>query len=379
MDWKNKGGFDNGGGPWGRPPRQQGGGQQRPPEGRKPPPQDFEDLFGKMQERLKPFFRGNDGMNGRGGFTLALVALLLWLSSGIYKVDPDEQGVVLRFGKFDRITEPGLRYHLPAPIETLLKPQVTRLNKVEIGFRSIAGELESTQRTLPEESLMLTGDENIVDINFVVHWKIRDAQKFLFNLRQPEITVKNAAESAMREIVGQMPISTALGEGRLNIEQTTRVLLQSILDSYDGGMEVVRVQMLKADPPSAVIDAFRDVQTARADAERLINQAEAYSNDILPRARGAAEQKILDAQAYQQRVVAQAEGEAARFTSIYDEYKNAEGVTRERLYLETMETVMKGMSKIVVDDKLKGIMPMFPASEMMKAAAAAKEMKNEQQ
>lgn len=384
-DWNSIIMAENSSGPWGRPSRPPSGLPPRgePPYGRTPrggdngnPPPDFDYILNRLKGKLQGFFDSNGSFNRRGWFMLVATAVLLWLASGIYKINPDEQGVVLRFGKFERLADPGLRYHLPAPIETLFKPKVTRINKAEIGFRSIAGATEETQRPEPEESLMLTGDENIVDVNFVVQWKIRDAQKFLFNIRQPEMTVKNAAESAMRETIGQTPISTALGEGRSGIEQDTQKLLQSILDLYGAGIEIVRVQLLKADPPAAVIDAFRDVQTARADAERLVNQAEAYRNDILPRARGAAEQKILDSQAYKQRVVALSEGEAARFNSIYGEYKNSQNVTRERIYLETMESVMKGMNKMVVDDKIKGLLPMLPPGDMK--PPSAKDGKNEQ-
>jgi membrane protease subunit HflK len=220
---------------------------------------------------------------------------------------------------------------------------------------------------------MLTGDENIVDINFEVQWRIRDPKAFLFNVRNPEITVKNAAESAVREVIGSTQIATALAEGRLDIEVKSKQLLQSILDSYKSGVEVVRLQMLKVDPPHEVIDAFRDVQTARADMERLINQSETYRNDIIPKARGESEKIVLDAEAYKARVIARAEGEAARFASVYKEYASAQDVTRKRMYLETMEEIMRGMNKVVIDDKVQGTVPILPLNDLGRKASSDKQ------
>jgi membrane protease subunit HflK len=330
----------------------------------------MEEILRRSQEKLREMFPAGGNGGGRGAALVVAAVFVLWLLSGIYKVQPEEQGVVMRFGEFHRVTDPGLRYHLPAPFEAVLKPPVTRVNMIEVGFRSNgSGTRDGQPRSIAEESMMLTGDENIIDINFKVQWKIRDAKQFLFNVRNPEVTVKNAAESAMRESIGQTPIASALSDGRLAIEQSAQGLLQNILNNYQAGIEVIGVQMLDVNPPAAVIDAFRDVQTAQADAERAINQAEAYANDILPKARGAAEQKTLDAQAYRQRVVAQSEGEAARFASIYNEYKNASAVTRQRLYIEAMEEVMKNTPKVVIDSSVKGLVPFLPLGEMMKKEA----------
>ena len=214
---------------------------------------------------------------------------------------------------------------------------------------------------------MLTGDENIVDIDFEVQWKVREPSKFLFNIREPELTVKSVAESAMREVVGRTKIASVLTEGRASIEQDARGIMQTVLDSYDAGIDIVRLQMREVQPPSAVIDAFRDVQTARADRERARNEAETYRNDIIPRARGDAEKILQDAEAYQQQVVAKAQGEAGRFVSVYEKYKVSKDVTRRRLYLETMEELLKGMNKIIIDKKAGGgVVPYLPLNELNK-------------
>jgi membrane protease subunit HflK len=369
--WGNRpnNGGGNAGGPKG-PSGPSGGGPRRP---QPPSGPDLDELLRRFQERIKTLFPGT----GQTPIYVAvgMAILVLWLASGIYRVSPDENGVVLRFGQLHRITGPGLRYHLPAPFETLQKPKVTRVQRMEVGFRSGGqgyGE-SSASGSVPQESLMLTGDENIVDINFEVQWRIRDPKAFLFNVRNPEITVKNAAESAVREVIGSTQIATALAEGRLDIEVKSKQLLQSILDSYKSGVEVVRLQMLKVDPPHEVIDAFRDVQTARADMERLINQSETYRNDIIPKARGESEKIVLDAEAYKARVIARAEGEAARFASVYKEYASAQDVTRKRMYLETMEEIMRGMNKVVIDDKVQGTVPILPLNDLGRKASSDKQ------
>lgn len=358
MSWTNQGG--NGGqggqgGPWGRGP----GGSQPP---------DIEDLLRQGQARFRSFFPGGS----RRGLLLALLVVVgIWLASGLYRVLPDEQGVILRFGEWIRPTKPpGLHYHLPYPIEQVQTPKVTRVNRIEVGFRSAsdygnAGAL----REVPEESLMLTGDENIVGVNFTAFWVISDAGKFLFNIRSPAETVKSAAESAMREIIGQKPIARAFAEGRQQIEQETHILLQEILDSYDAGILITQVQLQKVDPPSEVIDAFRDVQRARADLERQRNEAETYSNDILPRARGLAEQNIQKAEGYRQEIIARAQGDASRFLAVYREYRKSEQVTEQRLYLETMEGVLRNAEKVIIDSGDSGgagVVPYLPLPEVQK-------------
>ncbi|BBK32499.1 membrane protease subunit HflK [Stella humosa] len=303
---------------------------------------------------------------GRGILVVVVVLALIWLGSGFYRVLPDEQGVVLRFGEFVKTTQPGLNYHLPTPIESVLTPKVTRVNRVEIGFRAAETVRGSAVRQIPEESLMLTGDENIVDINFTVFWVIRNAGEFLFNIRSPEQTVKAASESAVRESIGQIPIALALAEGRREIEQNTLRLLQEVLDNYKAGILITQVQLQKVDPPGPVIDAFRDVQRARADQERLRNEAEAYRNDIIPRARGEAERLIQESEAYKQEVVARSEGDAQRFISVYTAYKVAPDVTTQRIYLETMEDVLRGVNKVLIDKNSggSGVVPYLPLPEI---------------
>jgi membrane protease subunit HflK len=293
----------------------------------------------------------------------------LWASSGFYKVGADEQGVVMRFGEYDGLPKPpGLHYHLPSPIETALTPKVTRINRIDVGYRTSGDTGRTTaRRDVSEESLMLTGDENIVDIDFAVFWRIKDAGQYLFNIDNPEATVKATAESAMREIIGKTNIAAAFAEGRQKIEQSTLELLQKVLDGYSSGIQVTEVKLQKVDPPAAVIDSFRDVQRAKADAERLRNEAEGYSNDILPRARGEAEQMIQEASAYKAEVVARAEGDANRFLAVYNEFVQAKDITTKRLYLETMEEVLRGMTKIVIDGKGgQGVVPYLPLPELKK-------------
>jgi modulator of FtsH protease HflK len=365
MPWNNQGGGWQGGGgqgPWGGRP---GGGQQPP---------DLEELLRRSQEKVRKIFPGGGGP-GLGGNRRALVIIplalvVIWLASGFYRVQPSEQGVVLRFGEWTKTTQPGLNWHLPSPIETVYTPQVTRSNRVEVGFRAVAGDVTSraaSGRDVPDESLMLTGDENIVDINFVLLWVIKDAGEYLFNIRDPESTVKAVAESVMREIIGKTPIAEATTEARAEIELQARELTQAILDSYGAGVLVTQVQLQKVDPPSEVIDAFRDVQRAQADRERAQNEAETYANDILPRARGEAERLLQEAQAYRQEVVARAEGDAQRFVSVHDEYAKARDVTVQRIYLETMEEVLRGMDKVVIDNSVEGgagVVPYLPLPDL---------------
>jgi len=362
MSW-NQGG---GGGPWGT-----GGGGPGPwgsgggGGGFQPP--NFEDALRRLQTLLRKFLPSGAGGPGAGvprawalGFAVVLV---LWVVSGIYRVEPDQQGVVLRFGAYDRTSTPGLNYHLPWPIEEALTPTVTRVNRVEIGYRTtIAPGRAGRETEVPEESLMLTGDENIVDINFTVFWLVKDARYYLFDIRNPELTVKSAAESAMREVIGHTEIASALAEGRGKIEADTQKLLQEILDSYGAGIDVTQVQLLKVDPPGPVIDAFRDVQSAKIDLQTLVNQAQAYANSVVPQAHGDAARVNQEAQAYRAQVVLQAQGDAARFQSVYNSYKAAQDVTARRLYIETLEGILKSTNKIIIDKNVSGsgVVPYLP-------------------
>ena len=367
MPWSNQGGGWQGGGgqgPWGGRP---GGGGQQPP--------DLEELLRRSQEKVKRLFPGGPGGgfggNRRGLVLIPLIVVAIWLASGFYRVQPDEQGVVLRFGEWIKTTQPGLNWHFPSPIETVFTPKVTRVNRVEVGFISPSEVGRGgTSRDVPSESLMLTGDENIVDINFVLLWQIKDAGQFLFNIRDPEPTVKAVAESVMREIIGKTPIVEATTEGRGAIELAAREQTQQILDDYSAGILINQVQLQKVDPPSEVIDAFRDVQRAQADRERAQNEAEAFANDILPRARGEAERLLQEAQAYRQEVVARADGDAQRFVAVYDEYVKAQDVTIRRIYLETMEDVLRDMNKVVIDSSASGagVVPYLPLPELERRA-----------
>ena len=304
------------------------------------------------------------------GISALIVLLFVWLASGLYRVLPDEQGVVLRFGKFIKTTQPGLNYHIPFPVEAIETPKVTKVNRIDIGFRSERDNGFSSGggvADVPQESLMLTGDENIVNIDFSVFWVIKDAGKFLFEIQDPEGTVKAAAETAMREVIAKSDIQPILTEGRAKIELETQGIIQAILDEYNSGIEVTQVQTQKADPPDQVIDAFRDVQAARADMERSKNEAEAYANDVIPRARGEAAKIMQAAEAYKQKVVAASEGEASRFVSIFNEYDKAKEVTQERMYLETMEKVLADIDKVIIEKNAgSGVVPYLPLPELGK-------------
>ena len=354
MSWS-----DNDNNPWGS----QGGGNGR---GQGP---DMDNVIRDLQNKFKGFMPGS--FFGKLGPVVIIVALvLIWLATGFYRVLPDEQGVVLQFGKYIKTTQPGLNYHIPYPIERVLTPKVTKVNRIEIGYRQSPDNRTTQIRDVPEESLMLTGDENIVDIDFSVFWIINDAGKFLFNVQVPELTIKSAAETSMREVIGQSKIQSIFTEGRTEIEDKTRVLIQSILDDYETGVTITQVQTQKADPPGEVIDSFRDVQAARADLERQRNEAEAYANDIIPRARGEAEQILQSAEGYKQKVIADSEGKASRFLSIQSEYAKAPVVTKQRIFYETMESVFGDMDKIIIDnDSGQGVLPYLPLPEISKKAS----------
>jgi len=360
MSWQNQGG---GGGPW-------GGGQGpwgRGPSGQRPP--DIEELLRRSQDRVKRFLPGSFG-SGRGLLLVLLAALILWGLSGFYNVQPNEQGVELVFGKWAETTEPGLNYNWPAPIGDVETPPVTELNRVEVGFKSSADASRSTVgRDIVEESLMLTGDENIIDIQFVVFWRIKDAGQFLFNVAEPENTVKGAAEAAMREIIGQTPFERARTQGRAEIQDRSLELIQRILDSYGSGILVTQVEMQKVDPPQSVIEAFRDVQAARADKERSINEAQKYFNQITQSAEGEAQQIIREAEGYMQEKIAIATGDASRFLSVLAQYRVLPDITKRRIYLETMSQVLKGMDKVLIDNSAgAGTVPYLSLNELTERA-----------
>lgn len=348
-----------GGGPWG------GGGGQGPwgrgPSGPRPP--DFEDLIRRSQDRFKQFLPG--GMGAGKGLVIAVIAVLaLWMGTGIYRVQPAEQGVELLFGKWQQTTGPGLHWWPPAPIGEVLTPEVTRVNRVEVGFREGgAGQRGGALRAVPQESLMLTGDENIIDIQAAVFWFVKDAGQFLFNLRNQDATVKDASEAALREIIGKNQFEYARTQGRVQIENDAQELIQRILDWYGAGIQIQQVQLQKIDPPGKVLDAFRDVQAARADKERAVNEATAYLNEVVERAQGESQRIIKDAEGYREQKIAVATGEAQRFLSVYEQYLKEKTVTTRRIYLETMRSIMAGMDKVLIDNRVgggSGVIPYLP-------------------
>jgi len=357
------GGGDGSGGPFGGPPRPP---PQRPRP--RPPwqgaPRDMDELLERLQERLRRLMPG--GPMGYRGVGIAVAVLVaLWLASGFYRVQPDEAGIVMRFGAYHQTTWPGLNYHLPWPIESVERPAVTVINKIEIGFRSNDryGQSSSPERNVLEESQMLTGDENIVDIEVVVFWKISDPVAFLFNVReppdQPSAVIKAVAESSLREVVGRTPIQPILAEARAQVEADVLKATQTILDSYKAGVEITQVQLQRVDPPTAVIDSFRDVQRANTEADRARNEAQAYRNDIVPRARGLAAATVAAADADRQAAIAGATGQTKRFLQVLDAYRAAKTVTMRRMYIDTMQDVLTHAQATVVDDALKGLLPIL--------------------
>ena len=355
-----------GGSPWGAPP---GGGNGSRRGGPRPP--NIDEVVEKIQKLISKFMPGGKSSGGKPIIFGLILLIALWAFSGLYRVLPDEQGVVLRFGKFVTTTQPGLNYHIPYPIESVLTPKVTKVNRIDVGFRSASDSgRTSGVGDVSEESLMLTGDENIANIDFSVFWLIKDAGKFLFKIQSPVETVKAAAETAMREVIAKSKLQSILTEGRTSIEIETQEIIQSILDEYESGIQVTQVQTQKADPPDQVIDAFRDVQAARADMERAKNEAEAYQNDVIPRARGEAAKILQEAEAYKKQVVAAAEGEASRFLAIYTEYAKAKEVTQKRMYLETMEKVLADVDKVIIEKSVgSGVVPYLPLPELGKKKA----------
>jgi len=374
MPWTNQGG--GGGGPWGSGGKGPWGSG---PQSLGPKPPDLEEMLRRGQDRLRRVLPGGN-MGGKGFALLALAAIALWGFSGFFRVEPDELGVVLRFGKEVREVQPGLNYHLPYPIETALTPKALRINKIDIGMREInAGRGGASEREVPEESLMLTGDENIVDVNFSVFWKVKPTGvgQYLFNIQHPAGTVKAVAESAMREVIGRSDIQPILTGARQVTETAVQDLMQKTLDNYGAGIVITQVQLQKVDPPKQVIDAFRDVQAARIDLDRSVNEAQTYANRVIPQARGNVAKIVQAAEAYRSQTVAQATGQTARYMKIFEQYKKAPDVTRERMYLETMERVLGDTSKIIIDSKdgAQGVVPYLPLDELAKPgnkAAATK-------
>ena len=286
-----------------------------------------------------------------GALPIAGIALLLWLLSGVYVVGPDEVGVVQTFGKYSRAAQSGLNYHFPFPIEKVQTPKVTEVKRIEIGFRTVG---KNQYQTVERESLMLTGDENIVDAEMIVQYRIKDPVAYLFNFIKPEITVREASEASLRTVVGRHNIDEALTSGKFMIQEETKTLVQSILDKYESGILVVAVQLQDVSPPKEVIASFKDVASAKEDKNRMINQAEGYRNDIIPKARGEAQAEIREAEGYKKARIARSEGDVAKFSAVLKEYRKAKGVTETRMYLETVEEILPNREKIIVPDSENG-------------------------
>jgi len=353
------------GGPWGQGPRNTGGG------GRSNPP-DLEELLRRSQDRLRRVFPGRRG--GGGGISpFAIVAIVIIVLGFIgytaftFRVQPNEVGVVLRFGEYNRTVLPGLNFRLPF-VETVYTPAVTRETQVQIGYEQAdptPAVPNPPVRSVPAESLMLTGDENIVDVHFSVVWIINDARAYLFNLADPDGTVRDVAESVMREEIGREDLRPLQTELREQTREAVQTRVQQILDEYRAGIQIVRVNLSAVDPPPQVVDAFRDVQAAQADNERFQNEATAYANRVIPEARGQAVQITEAAEAYRQQVVAEATGNADRFLQVYQTYATAPEIIRERIYLETMADILAGMNKIIVDDAVgAGVVPYLPLNQL---------------
>jgi membrane protease subunit HflK len=386
--WGNPGGSQGGGssggsgggnrpppgGPWG------GGGDNEPPGGGRRPGgpfggggqggnqfPDLDSLLAQLQALIRRVLGGGEGgggggwmISGRGIAVIALGVVAIWGGSSFYRVQPDEQGVVLRFGQYVYWTPPGLHWHLPWPIERVERPTVTRINRTEIGYRSVVSARDQGTRDVPVESLMLTGDENIIDIDIAVFWRINNAAAFLFNARTPELLVRGVSESSLREVIGRTPIQPALTQARAQIEADVLRQTQQILDRYKAGVEITQVQLQKVDPPAAVIESFRDVQRANTDAERMRNEAESFRNDIVPRARGEAARITTEAEGAKQAAIAQATGQTQRFDNVLAAYQKAKEVTVRRMYLDAMQDLLTHTQTLIVDDRMKGLVPFLP-------------------
>jgi membrane protease subunit HflK len=367
--WKS-GGSGNGGGPWGQGPWGQGSGGQQP---------DLEQILKRGQDKLKQF-RQQGGAPGPLVWLLGAFAglcALIWYGF-LFQVRPDELGVVMRFGQYVRQEPPGLHFRWPYPVEEVRLPKVLNVNRTEIGIRT-GGDFRrgGGMQDVQNEGVMLTGDENIVDVAFVVQWDIKDAAAYLFNIQNPENTVKEVAESAMREIVGKSKVQDVLTEKRQDIERRVKDLVQRVLDSYGAGIRVNQLQMQRAEAPAPVVDAFRDVAAAAIDQKRIQNQAEAYANKVVPEARGEAQRILQEAQGYKEKAVAEATGEADRFLKVLEEYRKAPEVTRRRMYIETMERVLTGTDKIIIDGKGgQGVVPFLPLDQLQRGAPAQPQRSN---
>ena len=375
--------------PWGK---KTGGGGLRPlgggtgPSDKKPEGSfDPDVLLRKFFETFEKFFGGTPGSERNPALFILGAVALVWIASGIYRVNSDELGVVVRFGEYNRTTNPGLNYHLPYPIEQVIIPSVTSVNKVTVGDKNSVSDSPTVRRAransserAPQnrEGQMLTGDRNIVDIGFEVQWKIDASapEKYLFNLRDPEQSIHAVAESAMREVIGRNKLGDVLTTAQSKIAEDTRQIMQQVFDSYNAGIEIIAVNLSRPDVPQPVIDEFQDVKRAEQDKQTAESVAEGYRNEIVPKAKGEAVQMTQQAEAYKAQVVANADGDASRFLQVYNEYKQAKDVTKRRIYLETMEDILKGMPKVITEQGGSGgsptILPLMMQGRAVAPAAA---------
>jgi membrane protease subunit HflK len=366
MPWSNQSGGGGGSwrpqgqGPWGQGPSGGNGGRQPP---------DFEDMIRRLQARLGGWFGGGEGFSGKAILFFVLLGLLIWFSTGLYTVQPKEVGLNLRFGRYINTVGPGLNINWPYPIGQVIKVPVLGTNTMEIGVSGTEGVSRSSRPSV--EELMLTGDDSIVDIDFSVQWQVDPAypQDYAFNIEDPQGTIRAVAESVMREVVGRRNIQAILTTDRESIQQEVRTSMQRILDSYKAGVQIQIVNLLKDLPPPEAAAAFQDVQAASNDQQTLQNQASTYASKVVPEAKGQASQITQAAEAYRARTVAEAKGAASRFDQVYAEFKNAPDVTRERMYLETMERVFGGMDKVILDQGAgqgASVLPYLPLGDLQR-------------
>jgi len=351
-----------------------GGNGQTPPE--------LDAVIKDFKNKFDNFFGGKKSSGSKeggnipsaGGFKyIFILALLVWGLSGIYIIDPAEKGVVLRFGAFQEETSQGPHWHLPFPIETLNRINVEQIRTAEIGYRNVVSGSRRFGGNVSSESLMLTKDENMIDAKFAVQYKINDVQAYLFNVANPDTTLRHVAESAIRQVVGKNTMDYILTEGRVDIADSIRQRSQELLDMYEIGLQITTVNMQDAQPPEQVQASFSDAVKAREDKQRLINEAQTYANDILPKSRGKAARMLEESKAYKSEVVSKSEGESSRFKQILTEYEKAPEVTRERLYRETMEVVLANTSKVVVDSKANSMM-YLPIDKLISAQPSRTEV-----
>lgn len=371
MAWNNQGGpWGNGQSPWGGRGGGGGGGNQPP---------DFEEMIRRGQDRMKNFLPGGFG-SGRAILLIVAVAIVLWLLSGFYVVNPGQVGVNIVFGRFISQTTPGLRWNWPAPIGSSETPDVSTRYSVTVGYRTeVPG---GPKRAIPEESLMLTGNENIIDLQATVFWRIKDVEQYLFGLSDPATSVKNAVEAAIREIIGRSSFEYAITQGKSAVESEARILAQQMLDSYklpgatSGAISIEQLSVEQVQPPAEVMDSFRDVQKARADRDAANNDAQAYFNQVTEEAKGQAAQLVRQSEAYKAEKVSIAQGDAERFISIYEEYRQAPAITERRLYLETMARILSNMNKILIDPASAGsggAVPYLPLDQLLKNRPATRD------